>query len=57
MANYQKMYSLLFNEISDALEEMDQQNFGLAKKRLLNAQLHAEALFIEENEIVSPSSE
>ena len=31
MANYEKMYSTLFNAITDALEQIEQQNFGSAK--------------------------
>ncbi len=30
--NYQKMYTLLFNAITDALKQMESQNFGTAKK-------------------------
>lgn len=28
MANYDKMYSLLFNAITDALEKLEKQNLG-----------------------------
>ena len=42
MANYDKMYSLLFNAITDALEQIEQQNFGSAKDLLIAAQQKAE---------------
>ena len=37
MANYEKMYSTLFNAITDALEQIEQQNFGSAKDLLIAA--------------------
>lgn len=45
--DYQKGYSLLFNAITDALEDMAAQNFGLAQQRLISAQLQGEALYLE----------
>ena len=46
MANYDKMYSLLFNAITDALEQIEQQNFGSAKDLLIAAQQKAEEIYI-----------
>ena len=46
MENYQKMYSLLFNAITDALEQIEQQNLGIAKTQLISAQQNAEELYI-----------
>lgn len=46
MANYDKMYSLLFNAITDALEQIEQQNFGSAKDILIAAQQKAEEIYI-----------
>lgn len=46
MANYDKMYSLLFNAITDALEQIEQQNFGSAKELLISAQQQAEEIYI-----------
>ena len=49
MPNYQKLYTTLFNAITDALEDMGKQNYGLASERLmhaLHAQLATEALYI-----------
>ena len=38
MEEYKKMYLLLFNAITDALEQMEQQNYGTAKDLLIAAQ-------------------
>ena len=46
MANYDKMYSLLFNAITDALEKLEKQNFGDAKDILISAQQKTEELYI-----------
>ena len=37
MPDYEKMYHLLFNAITDALEQIEQQNFGSAKDLLIAA--------------------
>lgn len=42
MPDYKKLYFQLFSAISDALEAMDQMNFGQAKQTLLDASLQAE---------------
>ena len=36
--NYEKMYHLLFNAITDALEQMEKNNLGSAKDLLTTAQ-------------------
>ena len=46
MTDYQKLYALLFNAVTDALEEMEQMNFGRAKELLITAQQAAEAMAI-----------
>ena len=46
MANYDKMYSLLFNAITDALEKLEKQNLGGAKETLVSAQQKAEEIYI-----------
>ncbi len=46
MANYDKMYSLLFNAITDALEKLEKQNLGDAKDILISAQQKEEDLYI-----------
>ena len=46
MEDYAKLYHLLFNAITDALEQMNAQNFGSAKEALVSAQQKAEEIFI-----------
>ena len=46
MPDYEKMYHLLFNAITDALEQIEQQNFGSAKDLLIAAQQKAEEIYI-----------
>ena len=45
--NYEKMYHLLFNAITDALEQMEKQNLGSAKDLLTTAQQKTEAIYME----------
>ena len=47
MPDYQKMYLLLFNTITDALEEMKKQNYGEATELLRKAQSDAEDVYID----------
>ena len=44
--NYEKLYHLLFNAITDALEQMEQQNYGTAKNLLITAQKEAEEIYM-----------
>ena len=46
MENYQKMYSTLFNAITDALAQIEKQNYGDAKSTLIAAQKKAEEMYI-----------
>ena len=46
MADYNKMYLLLINAISDALEQMESQNYSNAKDMLIAAQQKAEEIYI-----------
>ena len=46
MTDYQKMYTTLFNAITDALEQMEKQNYGTAKDVLIAAQQQAEDIYI-----------
>ena len=48
--NYQKLYSTLFNAITDALEQMDRQNYGAARSLLITAQQTTEEAYISEDE-------
>lgn len=50
MADYQKMYTLLFNAVTDALADMEQLNFGTAKERLIAAQQQAEEAYLDDAE-------
>ena len=45
--NYEKMYHLLFNAITDALEQMEKQNLGSAKALLTTAQQKTEEIYME----------
>ena len=47
MTDYQKMYTLLFNAITDALEQMEKQNLGSAKELLTTAQQKTEEIYME----------
>lgn len=38
MPDFEKMYFTLFNRITDALSELDAQNYGNAKRILIEAQ-------------------
>ena len=46
MENYAKLYHLLFNAITDALEKIEGQNYGDAKDLLIAAQQKAEEIYI-----------
>ena len=46
MSDYEKMYHLLFNAITDALEQIESQNCGNAKAQLISAQQKAEEIYI-----------
>lgn len=50
MPDYQKMYAVAFNAMSDALEELDKLNVGAAKKVLREAQNRTEELYISQEE-------
>ena len=47
MEDYAKLYHLLFNAITDALEKMDEQNYGEASALLIAAQQKAEELYMD----------
>lgn len=50
MPNYQKMYTILFNAISDVLKDLEDLNIGLAKNRLMEAQALTEEPYISQDE-------
>lgn len=47
MADYRKMYTLLFNAITSALEQLDKKNAAEAAEILKAAQRQSEELYIE----------
>ena len=50
MPDYQKMYTLLFNAVTDAVESLEAQNYGAARDVLVTAQRAAEELYIQAEE-------
>lgn len=50
MEIYQKMYHQLFNAVTDALAELERQNFGTAADLLRQAQINSEELFLREED-------
>ena len=44
---YDKMYTRLFNAVTDALEEMERQNFGAAHQLLVQAQQDCEEIYLD----------
>ena len=49
MPDYQTMYLHLFNAVTDAIENIDRQNYGTAKEQLIKAQQETEELYISES--------
>ena len=43
---YQKMYTQLFNAVTDALACMEQQNYGSAREALIAAQQKCEEMYV-----------
>lgn len=50
MPDYQEMYFHLFNAITDALVQLEQQNYGLAAERLKVAQVDGENAYLTEDD-------
>ena len=50
MPDHQKLYTLLFNAVTDALEDMERMDFGRARERLIRAQQEAEEKYMEDGE-------
>ena len=53
MPDYQKMYFHLFNAITDALVQLERQNYGLATERLKAAQVDGENAYLTEDDATS----
>ena len=47
MPDYQKMYTTLFNAMTDAIENIEEANYGIAKELLIQAQQKTEELYID----------
>ena len=50
MPDYQKMYTLLFNACTDAVNHIDLQNFGMARQTLIDGQQAAEELYMQDQD-------
>ena len=48
MPDYEKLYFKLFAAMADAVEELEQENYGAAKQRLILAQQEAEEEYLSE---------
>ena len=46
MPDYEKMYHLLFNAITDAMTQLEAQNYGDVKDAPISAQQKAEEIYI-----------
>ena len=46
MVDYKTLYALLFNAMTDALEQIDARNYGEASETLIAAQRKAEDIYI-----------
>ena len=53
---YRKLYFILFNTITDALQEIEKMNFGTAAELLRKAQMDAEEKYISEEAPILPLS-
>ena len=50
MQDYQKLYTMLFNACTDAVEAMDRMDFGTARTLLVRAQQEAEERYLSAEE-------
>ncbi|MBR2717149.1 MAG: hypothetical protein IKP17_09685 [Oscillospiraceae bacterium] len=48
--DWEKLYHLLFNRITDALEQLERRNYGSAEELLRKAQLEAEECYLGSRE-------
>lgn len=47
MTDYQHLYARLFNALTDALEAMENQDFGTARSILVRAQQETEEIYMD----------
>ena len=50
MVNYKSLYTTLFGAVEDAIVHMEQDDHGLALRRLISAQLDAEETWVDMEE-------
>ena len=48
MPNFEALYFKLFAAVTDAVEHMEEDNYGLARQRLVTAQQEAEEQYISD---------
>ena len=48
MPDYKALYFKLFAAMADAVEQLEQENYGAAKQRLISAQQEAEEEYLSE---------
>ena len=48
MPDYEKLYHLLFNAVTDSLRQMEAMNFGAAAEMLKQAQMDCEEIYMTE---------
>lgn len=48
MTDYQKLYFKLFVAMADAVERIEEQNYGLARQTLITAQQQAEEEYLSQ---------
>jgi hypothetical protein len=48
--DYKSLYFNLFNACTDALQDMEQLNFGQAKERLISAQQETEEKYLSQSD-------
>jgi len=50
MPDYQALYFKLFGAVADALEHMEEENYGLARQRLIATQQEAEEEYLSQED-------
>ena len=56
MENFPKYYTMLFNAVTDAIEDIDQKNYGAARARRVKAQQDAEDAYLDAEEAADGSA-
>jgi len=51
MMDFQHLYHILLNASEDAIAQIEQQNYGLAKEILIRAEQQAEEEYLQQGEI------